>query len=359
MNQPYAVSASPHLHDRISVSSVMWKVVIALVPALIASVYFFGIAALLLTVYGVIAAVLTEALIQKLRKKEVTIADGSAVVTGMLVSFNLNVASPWWLPVVGSVFAIAIGKQLFGGLGHNPFNPALLARAFLVASWPTLTTAKFTPTIRGLIEPSISGLGAESLKNLTALGNLDSVTGATPLTAIKALRDASQISPDIAEKVMFELTRWDTISNLFWGNIGGVIGEVSAAALLIGAAYLVYKHIIEWRIPVSYIGTVFVLSYLFGGLNGFASGPYTLGVFHVLSGGLMLGAFFMATDMVTSPVTKRGRLIFGIGCGVLTVVIRLVGGYPEGVSYSILLMNIAVPLIDRYTVPKAFGEVKK
>ncbi len=359
MNNTYAVSASPHLHDRISVSSVMWKVVIALVPALIASVYFFGVKALLLTAYGVIAAVVTEALIQKLRKKEVTIADGSAVVTGILVSFNLNVASPWWLPVVGSVFAIAIGKQLFGGLGHNPFNPALLARAFLVASWPTLTTAQFTRPIRGLIEPSISGLGAESIKNLNALGDLSAVTGATPLAVIKTIRDASQVSPDVAEKVMFELTRWETISNLFWGNIGGVIGEVSAAALLIGAAYLVYKHIIEWRIPVSYIGTVFVLSYLFGGLNGFASGPYTLGVFHVLSGGLMLGAFFMATDMVTSPVTKRGRLIFGIGCGVLTVVIRLVGGYPEGVSYSILLMNIAVPLIDRYTVPKAFGEVKK
>ncbi len=363
MNQPYAVSASPHLHDRISVSSVMWKVVIALIPALFASIYFFGINALLLTVYGVIAATLTEALIQKLRKKEVTIADGSAVVTGMLVSFNLNVASPWWLPVVGSVFAIAIGKQLFGGLGHNPFNPALLARAFLVASWPTLTTAGFSPTtpIGNIFEATKSGLSHSSVNAVnTILGaKADLITGATPLAAVKALRDTTQFSPDIADQVMFNLTRWETISNLFWGNIGGVIGEVSAAALLIGAAYLVYKHIIEWRIPVSYIGTVLVLSYLFGGLKGFASGSYALGIFHVLSGGLMLGAFFMATDMVTSPVTKRGRLIFGIGCGVLTVVIRLVGGYPEGVSYSILLMNIAVPLIDRYTVPKAFGEVKK
>jgi electron transport complex protein RnfD len=158
---------------------------------------------------------------------------------------------------------------------------------------------------------------------------------------------------------MNQLASMDTIQNLFWGNIGGCLGEISAAALLIGAAFLAYKHIIEWRIPVSYIATVFVLTYIFGGINGLFSASLLLPVFHIFAGGLILGAFFMATDMVTSPVTKRGRVIFGIGCGVLTVVIRLVGGYPEGVSYSILFMNMFVPLIDRYTVPKPFGEVKK
>jgi electron transport complex protein RnfD len=333
----------------------MWQVALALTPALLAGIFFFGIQSLLLTLYAVVAAVCTEAVIQKLRKVPVTVSDGSAVVTGMLIAFNINTASPWWLPVIGSIFAIAIGKQIFGGLGFNIFNPALLGRAFLVASWPTLMTAgwKFTTPMSKIFESSINGL-----KNLPA--NVPEViTQATPLGVAKALRDTTQVSADMAETVMNNLASTDTIQNLFWGNIGGVIGEVSAAALLIGAAYLACKHIIEWRIPVSYIGTVFVLTYIFGGINGLFSASIFLPIFHIFSGGLILGAFFMATDMVTSPVTKKGRIIFGIGCGVFTVVIRLVGGYPEGVSYSILLMNIAVPLIDRYTLPKIFGEVKK
>ncbi|MFC1887655.1 RnfABCDGE type electron transport complex subunit D [Candidatus Cloacimonadota bacterium] len=352
MGQIFAVSAAPHVKQKISVSSVMWQVVLALTPALLASVFFFGIQSLLLTMYGVLAAVITEALIQKFRKVPVTVADGSAVVTGMLITFNLNVASPWWLPVVGSVFAISIGKQIFGGLGHNPMNPALLGRAFLVASWPTLTTAGWTATVpfKNLFDSSINGL-----KNLPS--NIPEViTSATPLGVAKALRDPSLISRDMAETVMNKLADMETIRNLFWGNIGGCIGEVSAGLLLLGAAYLAYKHIIEWRIPVSYIVTVFILTYVFGGINGLFSASILLPVFHIFAGGLILGAFFMATDMVTSPVTQRGRYIFGIGCGILTVVIRLVGGYPEGVSYSILLMNIAVPLIDKYTVPKPFGE---
>ncbi len=351
MNKGYVVSASPHLHDKNSVASVMWQVAIALVPALIASVIIFGINALFLTLYGIIAACLTEAAIQKFRKLPVTIADGSAVVTGMLVSFNINVASPWWLPVVGSVFAIAIGKQVFGGLGHNPMNPALLGRAFLVASWPTLTTAGWTATKF----ESISGINPAGLTE--KVSNL--VTSATPLGVVKALRDTTQVSQEVAYNAMNQITGMDTLSNLFWGNIGGVIGEVSVAALLIGAAYLAFKRIIEWRIPVSYIVTVFVLAYIFGGVKGPFSGTFSIGLYHVFAGGLILGAFFMATDMVTSPVTKKGRLIFGFGCGLLTIIIRFVGGYPEGVSYSILLMNIAVPLIDRFTVPKAFGEVRK
>jgi H+/Na+-translocating ferredoxin:NAD+ oxidoreductase subunit D len=355
MSDVYAVSAAPHIKQRISVSSVMWQVALALTPALLAGIFFFGIQSLLLTLYAVVAAVCTEAIIQKLRKVPVTVSDGSAVVTGMLIAFNINSASPWWLPVVGAIFAIAIGKQIFGGLGFNIFNPALLGRAFMVASWPTLMTAgwKATSPMNKIFVSSINGL-----KDLPA--NIPEViTTATPLGVAKALRDTTQISSDMAETVLNNLASTDTIQELFWGNIGGVIGEVSAAALLIGAAYLAYKHIIEWRIPVSYIGTVFVLTYIFGGINGLFSASILLPLFHIFSGGLILGAFFMATDMVTSPVTKKGRIIFGIGCGVFTVVIRLVGGYPEGVSYSILLMNIAVPLIDRYTSPKIFGEVKK
>jgi electron transport complex protein RnfD len=231
-------------------------------------------------------------------------------------------------------------------------NPALLGRAFLVASWPTLTTAGWTATtpMRNLFDSSINGL-----RNLPS--NIpDMITSATPLGVAKALRDPALISRDMAETVMNKLADMETIRNIFWGNIGGCIGEVSAGLLLLGAAYLAYKHIIEWRIPVSYIATVFVLTYIFGGINGLFSASILLPVFHIFAGGLILGAFFMATDMVTSPVTQKGRYIFGIGCGILTVVIRLVGGYPEGVSYSILLMNIAVPLIDKYTVPKPFGE---
>lgn len=355
MSEVYAVSAAPHVKQKISVASVMWQVALALVPALVASIFLFGIRALYLTIYGVAAAVITEAVIQSVRKIPITVSDGSAVVTGMLLSFNLNVASPWWLPVAGSIFAIAIGKQIFGGLGNNPMNPALLGRAFLVASWPTLITAGWTKTvpIKGILDASINGLKALPANVPSA------ITSATPLGAAKALRDPNLINSDLAETIMNKLASMDTITDLFWGNIGGCIGEVSAAMLLLGAAYLAWKHIIEWRIPVSYIATVFVLTYIFGGINGLFSASILLPLFHIFSGGLILGAFFMATDMVTSPVTKMGRIYFGIGCGLITVVIRLVGGYPEGVSYSILLMNIVVPLIDRFTTPKAFGEVKK
>ena len=355
MNDVFAVSAAPHIKQKISVNSVMWQVVLALTPALLVGIFFFGIQSIFLTLYAVAAAVFTEALIQKFRKVPITIGDGSAVVTGILIAFNINSSSPWWLPVLGAIFAIAVGKQIFGGLGFNIFNPALLGRAFMMASWPTLMTAswKFTTPMNNLFQNSINGL-----RNLPS--NVpDVVTSATPLGVVKALRDTTQISSDMANTVMDNLTSMNTIQDLFWGNVGGVIGEVSAAALLIGAAYLAWKHIIEWRIPVSYIGTVFVLIYMFGGINGMFSASIMLPIFHILAGGLILGAFFMATDMVTSPVTKKGRLIFGMGCGILTVVIRLIGGYPEGVSYSILLMNIAVPLIDRYTVPKPFGQIKR
>ena len=354
----YLVSSSPHFHEGKSVNWVMWNVVLALIPALVAGVVIFGLNALWITLYGVIAAVSTEALIQKLRKREITVYDGSAVITGMLIAFNLHTQAPWWLPVVGSVFAIGIGKHVFGGLGHNPLNPALLGRAFMVASWPTLTAAGWSKNLFG----SVSGI-ATNLKNIPAVNDL--VTSATPLAVVKQLRDSAfvesikDILPNAPELLINEVASIQTVQNVFWGNIGGCLGEVSAAALIVGAFWLAWKRIIEWRIPVSYIGTVFVLTFIFGGIDGVFSASVLLPLFHIFSGGLMLGAFFMATDMVTSPLTKLGRLYFGIGCGVLTVVIRLVGGFPEGVTYSILLMNLVVPLIDRYTKPKPFGHLVK
>jgi len=294
------VSANPHIQDKDNVNKIMWYVVSALLPAVIASVYFFKTKALWVIILSILSAVLTEFLIQRLTKKQVTIKDGSAVLTGLLLALTLSPLVPWWIPVLGSVFAIAIGKQVFGGLGHNIFNPALVGRALLVASYPLLMATWILP---------------------------DGVTGATPLAMLKlqGIKTA--------------------YLNLFLGNVGGAIGEISALAILIGATFLFYKKIIDWRIPSFYIGTVFILALVL------RQDP----LFHILAGGLLLGAFFMATDYVTSPLTKKGKLIFGMGLGVLTIVIRLYSGLAEGVMYSILLMNSLVPLIDRFTRPVPFG----
>jgi len=367
MKDKVIVSPAPHLHDRTSIPNVMWNVVLALTPALIASVYFWGFKSLLLTLLGAVAAVCTEALIQKLRKVPIAVAAGSAFLTGMLLAYNIHANAPWWLPVIGSVFAIAVGKQVFGGLGNNPVNPALLGRAFLLASWPTLMTNGWVATKAG----SINGITNLKLihENLQGIAPkaYDLVTSATPLKVAQTLRDSTFVNSltsdsgtnlDLVNRIFMGLTDGSTIQNLFWGNIGGCIGEVSVFALLLGAAWLLWKNIIEWRIPLFYLATVAVLTLLFGGIKG-SGVSLSVPVFHLFSGGLMLGAFFMATDYTTTPMTKKGRIIFGIGCGLLTVVIRLVGGYPEGVSYSILFMNVMTPLIDALTVPKAFGKVKK
>lgn len=374
MKDRFIVSPAPHLHDRSNIPNVMWNVVIALTPALIFAVYYWGLRSLWLTLLGAGAAVLTEALIQYLRKVPVTVSDGSAVLTGMLLSYNISAGSPWWLPVMGSMFAIAIGKQVFGGLGNNPVNPALLGRAFLLASWPTLMTSG-SSWVKTLSRP-FSAASINGIRNLDLIQqNLqtvapkayDLVTSATPLKVAQTLRDSTFVNTltadqatnlDITNKIFNSLFDMGTLKSLFWGNIGGCIGEVSAFALLLGAVYLLWKNIIEWRIPLFYIGTVFVLTFLFGGIKG-SGYSIMLPFFHLFAGGLMLGAFFMATDYTTSPLTKNGRIIFAIGCGILTVVIRLVGGYPEGVSYSILFMNVMTPLIDKLTKPKPFGRVKK
>lgn len=344
MEEKLYVKSSPHLTDRESIPRIMYYVTLALIPAGIGAVYFFGIRALWLILISIASAVGTEYIIQKFRKVPVTISDGSAVLTGVLLAYNVSVQVPLWMPAVGSFFAIAVGKQVFGGLGFNPMNPALLGRAFLLASWPTHMTLFDKAVPRG---GTVSGI--------------DVITSATPLNVLKQSKDilanASEYPVDKVTQAHQALAQlYDSTEKLFWGQIGGCIGETSVFLLLLGAAFLMYKRYIGWKIPFSYIGTVALLAWIFGGTEGLFTGPV---VFHIFSGGLVLGAFYMATDMVTSPITFKGRIYFGIGCGVITVLIREIGGYPEGVSYSILLMNLVVPLLNRYTKPKVFGGKKE
>ena len=305
------MSSSPHIRAKHSTASIMQNVLIALLPALAVAGYVFGVWALGLVAICVIASVVTEAIIQKLLKKPITVNDWSAAVTGVLLAFNLPINAPWWLAVVGSVFAIAIVKQCFGGLGQNFINPALAARAFLLASWPGhMTSTAYIPSY-------------------------DTVTTATPLALLK--------SGDLASM--------PSTLDLFTGLNGvyGCIGEISALALLVGGLYLIFKGIISWRIPTIYLLTIGIFALLVG------QDP----IVHIVSGGVMLGAFFMATDYASSPVTPKGQIIYAVGCGLITMIIRLYGGYPEGCSYSILLMNVATPLIERFTKEKIYGVAKK
>jgi electron transport complex protein RnfD len=265
-------------------------------------------------------------------------------VAGILLAYNLPAEIPLWMPVLGGIFSIAIAKQAFGGLGFNPVNPALAARAFMLASWPVdMTVFKTLP--RG---GTLSGTTIELF------------SGATPLNALKQSIDIVKHANEYSVEKVIAATQTiqgleTSYTNLFFGRIGGCLGETSVFLLLLGAAFLMYRRIIGWRIPFVYIGTVAVLMWIFGGSDGLFSGDP---IFHVLAGGLILGAFYMATDMVTSPITSKGQVYFAIGCGIIVVVIRLVGGYPEGVAYSILLMNLAVPLLNRYTKPRILGERK-
>lgn len=336
----YNISASPHLRDSVTIPKIMFTVSLTLVPAGIWSVYVFGIQALWVIMVSIAGAVITEIVCQKCMKRPVTILDGSAILTGLLLAYNLPPSVPLWIPAVGSFVAIFIGKQIFGGLGYNLLNPALIGRAFLMASWPVyMTVYKTIPA------------GSKSLSGI------DAITGGTPLALYKDMRGILIHRTDFlpeqvtnATETIYQLNRdyW----KLLFGNVGGCLGEVSALLLFIGACFLLYKRIIGWKIPTAYIGTVAVLTFVFGGTEGLFTGN---ALFHILSGGLFLGAFYMATDMVTSPVTFAGRIWFGVGCGILTVIIRLWGGYPEGVCYSILLMNLTVPLLNRATRPKTFG----
>jgi electron transport complex protein RnfD len=301
----------------------MRAVAVSLLPACAVAVYFFGLPALLLLVLTTLGCLAVEALCQKLMGQPVSIADGSAAVTGILLAFNLPPGAPWWLALLGAAIAIGIGKQVFGGLGANPFNPALVARVALLVSFPVQMTTWTAPAPLG--------------------SGLDAVTAATPLGEWKTAVMLTGKLP---------ATQHGGTVDYLLGQMPGCIGEVSALALLLGAGYLFWRKVLSWHIPVAYLGSVVVLAGLFWLVD---PGRYPDPLFHLLTGGLVLGAFYMATDMVTSPVTAPGMLLFGVGCGVLTVLIRLFGGYPEGVSFAILLMNAATPLIDRYLRPRVFG----
>jgi len=327
-NNLYIVSSSPHAHSGASVQRIMLDVIIALVPAMLVAFYLFGCNAVRLLVTCVTSCVICEALCRKAMKRDLAITDLSAVVTGILLAFNLPPTLPTWMAIVGSVVAVGIAKQVFGGIGYNPFNPALVGRAALLVGFtgPMTSWSKWTPRW------------------------MDAATSATPLGMAKEAFKAGGEAP-------FAVDAGVTM-DLFLGNVNGCIGEVSAAALLLGALYLLYRRCISWHIPVAYIATVAVGSGILWAMDPAHNMPPH---FHVLAGGLMLGALFMATDMVTSPITRKGMLVFGVGCGLLTMAIRRIttGAYPEGVSFAILLMNAATPLINRATRPRTFGQRRK
>jgi electron transport complex protein RnfD len=316
--RPLLLSSSPHFYTKDSVPRIMWTVIITLIPAVAMAIYYFGITAIIMIVACVIAAILSEIVMNKMKGESITISDGSAVITGLLLALTLPPSFPISGAVLGSIFAIVFGKQVFGGLGYNIFNPALLGRAFLQASFPVaMTTWTYPQTAK--------------------YASVDVVTAATPLGLYKF------------EKIL------TNIGDLLIGNIGGCLGETSALAIIIGGIFLLIKRYADWRIPLSYIATVFIIAGIFWIID---PANYADPVFHLFAGGLMLGAFYMATDMVSSPITPLGAWLFGIGAGVFLMVIRLFGGVPEGVMYSILLMNAFTPIINRYTRPKFFGEVR-
>lgn len=307
----FTMSSSPHVRSPESTRRIMYDVIIALLPATACGVYFFGIDALFVILICVASAIMTEALLQLIMQKKVTAFDGSAALTGLLLALNLPPSVPLWIPFLGSAFAIAIVKQCFGGLGHNFLNPALAARAFLVISWPTAMTTWTMP--------------------------VDAVSSATPMTALKM---GGTLSPHLDMAI---------------GNVGGCIGETSAIALALGGLYLLARRIIDWRIPSVYIAAVALISWIAGPAGLFTGDA----LYHTLGGGLMIGAIYMATDYTTSPISNKGKILFALGCGILTSVIRIWGNIPEGVSYSILLMNLVVPLINKAFKPKLFGGVTK
>ncbi len=311
MQNNFAITSSPHLRDHSSSQRIMQEVCLALAPAGIAGIILFGAKAAFLMVICVATCVLSEYLWQKLTHQPVTVGDWSAVVTGLLLAYNLPATAPWWIAVIGSFIAIILVKQMFGGVGNNFMNPALTARAVLFISWSGI-------------------MGAYPTSNFA----LDATSSATPLGTLNG-------------GTVGDLRFLD----LLLGNHGGVLGETCALAILVGGVYLIVRKIADWRIPVSFIGTVFLCYLIKDGAQ--------VALYQVLAGGLLLGAFFMATDYATSPITAVGRIVMGVGCGLFLFVIRAFANYPEGCSFAILLMNVATPMIDRFTMPRPFGEVKK
>lgn len=323
----FTVSGSPHVKSDESTKKIMTGVVIAMIPAMLVSIYFFGFQAIRVLVLAVAASIFFEWLIQKyLIKGPVTIMDGSALVTGILLAFNVPSNLPSWMIIIGALVAIGMAKMSFGGLGKNIFNPALVARVFLLISFPVQMTSWPKPS------PITDGL-------------TDVITGPTPLGIVKeglgAGKTMSELKPEIPTQMQD-----------FMGQMGGSMGEVSAIALILGGIYMLWKKIITWHIPVSMLLTVTIFSGIFWGID---PEHYADPTFHLLTGGMLLGAIFMATDMVSSPMSNTGQLVYGFGIGLLTILIRLWGAYPEGVSFAILLMNAVVPLINKGFKPKRFG----
>ncbi|MDR2886448.1 MAG: RnfABCDGE type electron transport complex subunit D [Bacteroidales bacterium] len=331
MNNQLNVSLSPHIHGRETTQKLMFGVVVALIPTIIASVIFFGAGAIITTAAAVISCVTIEYLIQRfMLRKPVSITDGSALVTGLLLALNLPSNIPLYMIVIGSMVAIGVAKMTFGGLGNNPFNPALVGRVFMLISFPSHMTTW----------PAPAGF---------ATGYIDAVTGATPLAIIKeGIKNGESIS-----ELMLKIP---STAEMILGKIGGSMGEVSAIALIIGFIYLLYKKIITWHIPVSVIGSLALFTSILWIANpDIYAGPS----FHILSGGVLLGAIFMATDYVTSPMNPKSMILYGCGIGILTAIIRIWGSFPEGVSFAILIMNAFVPLMNTYIKPKRFGEEVK
>lgn len=316
----FTVSASPHIRSDESISKIMWSVNLALAPAAIFAIYYFGFPALINMLVGAISAVVIEYLVQKFRKKKITAFDGSAFLTGLLLAMSVSPSLPPYMMVIGSFIAIAIAKHSMGGLGFNIFNPAHIGRAALMVSWPVAMTTwtKMTTSV-------------------------DVVSSATPLNILKQQGYAKLIETFGSNTAMYKA--------MLIGTRNGSTGETSTILLILGGIYLLYKGYINWQVPVLMIGTVGILTWIFGPTGFFTGDP----LFNIMAGGLILGAFFMATDMVTIPITTKGQIIFAVGAGMITSLIRLKGGYPEGVCYSILLMNSVTPLIDRLVKPKKFG----
>jgi electron transport complex protein RnfD len=318
----FSASIGPHIRSGETVEHIMWAVSAALFPAAALSVYHFGLPALLVMAVSIASCIIFEHLTQRVMGQKPSSGDGSAFLTGLLLGMNLPAGVPLYLPVAGAAVAIVITKQLFGGLGYNIFNPALIARAFLLTSWPRFMTSWPVPSERFVF------------------AGVDATTAATPLGILK--------EEGIGKLLSHFASKSDMYFQMFLGHRGGSLGEVSIAALVLGAAYLLIKGYISWHIPISFLATVAGLTWIFGG------DP----ILSVLSGGLVLGAFFMATDYVTVPQLKKAQIVFGIGCGLVTVLIRLKGGYPEGVCYAILLMNCFTPLLDRAFRPSKFGALE-
>ncbi|WP_411893271.1 RnfABCDGE type electron transport complex subunit D [Winogradskyella sp. A2] len=326
MADPIIISASPHIHSARTSKKVMYDVLYALIPAFLVSVYVFGISALILTSVAVISCIAFEYIIQKyLLKTEITITDGSALITGILLAFNLPATLPIWMIVVGSLIAIGVAKLSFGGLGYNIFNPALVGRVFLLICFPVQMTS-----------------WPIAVENYLSL---DAITGETTLGIIKEGLMYGETMTTLSEKI-------PSTMELLIGTTSGSAGEMSALALLLGGIFLIVRKVITWHIPATIIVTMAIMTGIFWLVN---PEIYASPIIHILSGGAILGAFYMATDLVTSPMTKKGMMIFAIGIAVITVVIRLFGAYPEGISFAILIMNAFVPLIDKYFKPRRFG----